>query len=1382
MTDEQRKLVSRFRALPEYRQRALEILSAAYFPRSRTDALGLVNAERAMHSPTGTQLAFSDWKLLVADLLSNGLLVEVKNHIQCNPLIKETMMWHAARSGRLTRLMAVTAGLRTDYRYNLLRNSFRSKPLILFRQIRESLHLNEETEFLAHWEQWFGLTAHELEGFDIVRELCSNPFDPEWMHSRSPRIRDIVLPRLISPLLDSLDSAVVEIGVAERVVQGGAGSGELAELIAEYLLLAGDVVGAERHLAGVSSWKAKALRGWAACISERKDDAVRLFEAALKLNRKQTRRRLVVLPPRIGGIYVFSLIGSTLRNRLAKAHKYLDLAIRKCPEAENPLYRALKGAVCFAEGRADAARKLATTVGSTASVPGAARVLAHAALCAVAPESARKAHQELGDVPSNASQNGYGWVALEIMRIRNDMIEKPRNEVHSKYSELARSCRPLLNQFSEQPAWQRTLDALARVSEAGAVGSGAQGQRSRLVWRISLGGAIAPYHQVLTKRGTWTKGRSVALKRLHDQDYNGHLTPADQRICSAIAAYSSGNYYGGAEYSLDHDRALRELVGHPCVFRSDDPSAKVEVVNAEPCLSIVTKRRNVRLQVVPKAPKEGSTAIRFESPSRLAVSVFRPRHHRILEVIGRDGLTVPIAAKASIVRAISGVSKLVTVHSDIDAGQAESVEVPADAALRFNMTPYGHGLRIEPRVAPLKEGGPSFRPGKGGKAVFATVNGRAVHTARDLGEERRRFGTAVSACPSLGEGSWDGSGWILDSPASCLELLDELHQIRDEVILAWPQGESMRIRARATFKSLSLKIRSARDWFQVSGSVETDEGLVLDLQQILASVQGANGRFVPLGDSGFIALTSRFHRAIQELAAFAVREGKDLRFHRARAHLLEAVADHAGSLDAGTRWKRQVRRLTAAQALDPPVPSTLRAQLRDYQVKGFRWAMRLAAWGGGACLADDMGLGKTVQALAVFLDRAKGGPALVVAPTSVCPNWMDEARRFAPTLNALPFGRGDRKAMLQGLSAFDLVIASYGLLRQAQDLLASVKWETVVLDEAQAIKNRETQVSKAAMRLSSGFRMITTGTPVENHIGELWNLFRFLNPGLLGSADWFNSEFAVPIHQRGSLTKRAQLKRLIRPFVLRRTKSAVLDELPPRTEITLRIQMSTKERALYEAVRRQALESLNEGNGAAGPGHIRVLAEIMKLRRACCHPHLVLPDSQVASSKLSKFLETVAELKDSAHKALVFSQFVGHFAIVRTHLDRLGISYRYLDGSTPAGKRKKEVERFQNGDGDLFLISLRAGGHGLNLTAADYVIHLDPWWNPAVEDQASDRAHRIGQTRPVTIYRLVMRDTIEESILDLHRSKRDLADSLLEGTDISGKLSAEELVALIQEG
>ena len=1381
MTSEQRQLVARFQALPKDRQGVLELLSAAYYPRSRTAALQLVNAAGALRSSTGPDMVFADWKPIVAELLSYGLLIEANHHIQCNPLIKETMLWNAARTGRLNRWIAATADLKVEYRYERFYSSYQRSPSKMFCEMRIHLHLNDADKFLGLWQQWSELTSYEIRDFDIVRELFTRPFDPEWMYSRSAGIRDIALPRLIAPLLDSLDSATEEIDVARRVMRDGAGTPELADLISEYLLLTGDIAGAERKLADGGSWTASALKGWASCVKGRRDDAVQHFERSIRLNRKETRKRLVHLPPRIGALYVMSLIGSTQRDRLSKAVKYLDLAMRKRPADENPLYIALKGVVYFADGRADAARKLASTASATARMPLTARVLTHVALASIAPESARKVHSELGDVREKAVRNGYLWVALEVSRLRGMLFKESEEQGDAPYLKAADSCAPLLDPYAERAAWQRTLEALANITAADPAGFGAPGPASRLVWRISPRGSIAPYHQVRTKKGTWTMGRSVALRRLHDQTYDGPLTPSDRRICSAIVAESSG-YYGATDYFFDRDLALPRLVGHPCVFRSDDPSVKVEVVNAEPSLRVTTRARNVHLEIVPKAPENGKTATRFESRSRFAVSVFGAKHRRILEVIGRDGVTVPLAAQASVARAISGASKLVAVHSDLDSGQAEAVEVPADPAPRFNIRPYVDGLRVEPRVVPFKRGGPSFRPGKGGSAVFATIASKAVRTARDLAEERRRFRAAVSSCPTLAEANWDGAGWILDSPASCLELLDELHRIRDEVTVAWPSGESMRIRARATRKSLSLTIRAARDWFRVGGSIETDQGLVLDLRKILASVKDGSGRFIPLGDGDFVLLSNRFHQRLKELAAFAERKGKGLRIHRARAHLLAMAADHAGSVDAGAKWKRQMRQLRAAQAIDPSVPSTLQARLRDYQAQGFRWALRLAAWGGGACLADDMGLGKTVQALAVALARAKGGPALVVAPTSVCPNWMDEARRFAPTLNVLSFGRGDREAMLRGLSSFDLVICSYGLLRHEQDLLTSVQWETVVLDEAQAIKNSETQVSKAAMRLSSGFRMITTGTPVENHLGELWNLFHFLNPGLLGSATWFNTEFAGPIHQQGSLTKRGQLKRLIQPFILRRTKSAVLDELPARTEITLRIEMSSEERALYEAVRLRALESLGEESGSAGAGHVRILAEIMKLRRACCHPDLVLPDSQVDSSKLSKFLETVAELKDSDHKALVFSQFVGHLAIVRSHLDRLGISYRYLDGGTPAAKRAQEVERFQNGDGDLFLISLRAGGQGLNLTAADYVIHLDPWWNPAVEDQASDRAHRIGQTRPVTIYRLVMRDTIEESILDLHRSKRDLADSLLEGTDISGKMSAEELFALIREG
>jgi SNF2 family DNA or RNA helicase len=342
-----------------------------------------------------------------------------------------------------------------------------------------------------------------------------------------------------------------------------------------------------------------------------------------------------------------------------------------------------------------------------------------------------------------------------------------------------------------------------------------------------------------------------------------------------------------------------------------------------------------------------------------------------------------------------------------------------------------------------------------------------------------------------------------------------------------------------------------------------------------------------------------------------------------------------------------------------------------------------------------------------------------------------------------------------------------------------VQWQVVVLDEAQAIKNMATKRSQAAMNLQAEFKLITTGTPIENHLGELWNLFRFINPGLLGSLDSFNERFANAIERGQNKAARNQLKRLIQPFLLRRTKNQVLKELPARTEILLQVELSSEEMAFYEALRRQAIAKLENSDAQAGAKHLQVLAEIMRLRRACCNPSLIMPDSPVKSSKLETFGEVLQELLENRHKALVFSQFVDHLTILRNYLDEQKINYQYLDGSTPIKERKKRVDAFQNGEGDVFLISLKAGGTGLNLTAADYVIHMDPWWNPAVEDQASDRAHRIGQKRPVTIYRLVAKNTIEEKIVDLHHQKRDLADSLLEGTDVSGKVSTDQLLQLI---
>jgi SNF2 family DNA or RNA helicase len=311
------------------------------------------------------------------------------------------------------------------------------------------------------------------------------------------------------------------------------------------------------------------------------------------------------------------------------------------------------------------------------------------------------------------------------------------------------------------------------------------------------------------------------------------------------------------------------------------------------------------------------------------------------------------------------------------------------------------------------------------------------------------------------------------------------------------------------------------------------------------------------------------------------------------------------------------------------------------------------------------------------------------------------------------------------------------------------------------------------MRLKADFRIALTGTPLQNHLGEIWNLFNFINPGLLGSLQYFTDTFVKP----GNELARKHLKKMIAPFILRRTKTAVLDELPPKTEILKRVQLSAKETAFYEMLRQQALEKLS---GADESKHIQVLAEITRLRQASCNPLLIDPKIDIPSSKLNTFLDIVAELLENKHRALVFSQFVTHLAIIREALDKQGVTYQYLDGSCSQVQRQNAVKAFQSGNGELFLISLKAGGLGLNLTAADYVIHMDPWWNPAIEDQASDRAHRIGQQRPVTIYRLIAENTIEEKIVELHNHKRDLAEQMLEGSDMAARLSVKDMVAMIQ--
>jgi SNF2 family DNA or RNA helicase len=453
---------------------------------------------------------------------------------------------------------------------------------------------------------------------------------------------------------------------------------------------------------------------------------------------------------------------------------------------------------------------------------------------------------------------------------------------------------------------------------------------------------------------------------------------------------------------------------------------------------------------------------------------------------------------------------------------------------------------------------------------------------------------------------------------------------------------------------------------------------------------------------------------------------------------------------------------------DPALPADLHAELRPYQQRGVAWLAFLRDAGLGALLADDMGLGKTLQALCALRGRA-----LVVCPTSVLHGWAEQARRFRPQARICVY-HGAGRALDERA---DVTLTSYALLRLDADVLGAVKWDCAVLDEAQAIKNPDSQVARAAYRLQAAFRLTLTGTPVENRLEELWSQLHFLNRDLLGSRAHFEERYARPI-AAGEPGVAAALRERLRPFVLRRLKAEVAPELPPRTEAVLHCELSDAERAVYDAVRAATRSDLVERLQAGG-SVLEALEALLRLRQAACHSALVPGQHAESSTKLEVLGDALAEAVAEGHKALVFSQWTSLLDLVEPELRTRELGYGRLDGSTR--DRGAVVDAFQASDGPpVLLISLRAGGTGLNLTAADHVFLLDPWWNPAVEAQAADRAHRIGQERPVFVYRLVALGTVEERILALQESKRALAQAALAGADRATSITREELLALLE--
>ena len=595
--------------------------------------------------------------------------------------------------------------------------------------------------------------------------------------------------------------------------------------------------------------------------------------------------------------------------------------------------------------------------------------------------------------------------------------------------------------------------------------------------------------------------------------------------------------------------------------------------------------------------------------------------------------------------------------------------------------------------------------------------------------------------------------------------------------------------------SLSLSVRSGVDWFDLEGQAVFGDASA-SLPELLRAIRYGSST-VRLSDGSWGLLPEEWLAGWGLAACASGRDGA-LRFARSQTWLLDALLAERGQVDVDAPFARARETLRRFDRLEPArEPPAFRGELRPYQREGLGWLGFLGELGLGGCLADDMGLGKTVQVLALLAREEKGRrrPSLVVAPRSIVFNWVAEAARFAPELSVHVHHGTARSRSATQLAKHALVITTYGTLRRDAELLSRIAFRHAILDEAQAIKNPSSQAAKAARLLQAERRFVLTGTPVENHLDDLWSLFEFLNPGMLGRSTLFRGLVGRPSRAlRESAKEEAPaaaafdadharaFARALRPFVLRRTKEQVLRDLPPKTEQLLSCVLKGSERRHYEELRDHYRRTLLEGRREIDSNEMRmnVLEALLRLRQAACHPGLLDRErAGESSAKLDVLLPMLSEVAETGHKALVFSQFTRFLAIVRERLAAEGIAYEYLDGRTV--QREAKVRRFQEDPAcPLFLISLKAGGLGLNLAAADYVFLLDPWWNPAVERQAIDRAHRIGQTRAVNAYRLVARDTIEDKVLELQQRKRELAEAVLGEAGVTLRdLSREDLAALL---
>jgi len=940
--------------------------------------------------------------------------------------------------------------------------------------------------------------------------------------------------------------------------------------------------------------------------------------------------------------------------------------------------------------------------------------------------------------------------------------------------------KQLANAFGSKPVaafakakdpWEMMLDRLM-TAETQQLNNADEGEHRVMYTILSDGESVELREQNRLKDGRWGTGKTLAWNR-----FIGGIEPFMDRTDQAVVADVRFHQANRLTVGI----ILPHLVGSDRVYTGEEtPFRRVTIEQQKPYVIIertedgFTVQSNVMFQDL----LSQNNVYRREDSMHYIYFPMSGHERAILQEL----LSVahfPPEAEEKLRQLLPLVAKTTEIHSDLIPKEQELQSLEPQSATLVRLTPDPTTQTMFDAfilVRPLMGGQMALTPAQGDRIIIdQTEQSGRVRVERDFEAEGRNLASILAFCHEHGIEISEGLNAHL-STSQVLDLLAFISSHSEICSVEWPEGEKLRMRSpkQGTW-DISLQPRGR--WFEVEGQVTLDDNTLLTAQQLLQALGSCHGGYIQLQNGDYLWLTQKLRQQLDALESLTTTENNRPVISALQTGLLAEIVNGDINIHHDREFQELKQRIEEADKAVPAVPAELEATLRPYQVEGFQWMSRLAIWGAGACLADDMGLGKTVQTIAFLLRQAHKGASLVVAPASVVPNWRNEIQRFAPTLSVYILSESfDRAQIIKEAAASDVIIVTYGLMVPMQELLTAKQWNVVCLDEAHNIKNRGTKTSAACMQLLAAHRLILTGTPVQNHLGELWNLFQFINPGLLGSYELFSQKYITPIENLGDDERQQQLQALVAPFMLRRTKQAVVKELPEKTEINISVELTPDEMAFYEVMRRQAEEKFREEGDQLT---VNALAELTRLRRAACSAELADSTWTAGSSKVNAFMELVQSIVEGGHSVLVFSQFTSFLEIIQHALQEARLPYLYLDGGVAMKQREQRVAQFQKGMVPIFLISLKAGGVGLNLTAANYVIHLDPWWNPAIEQQATDRAYRIGQTQAVTVYHLISHHTIEEKILRLHESKRALSDSILEGADQNYRLTSREMLDML---